>query len=82
MAGKQVDIIVGATGLAWIDTRRRPAAGQKFGAVAHCRLTSAGMPDKGAPGVLQLGILHCDLDPTAAASAAALVKRAQDADRQ
>jgi hypothetical protein len=82
VAGKQIDIIVGATGLAWIDTRRRQATSQKFGAVAHCRLTSACVRHKSAACVLQLGILHCDFDPTTATGCVAPIKRPQNADRQ
>lgn len=40
------------------------------------------MLHEGATGVLQLGILHCDLDSAAAASGVALIKRPQNANRQ
>ena len=81
-AGEQIDVIVGAAGLAWVDAGWGHAAGQGFGAVAHRRLAGARMLDKGAAAVLQLRVLHRHLHPTPLARPLALKQRPQDADRQ
>ena len=82
VAGEQENVVVGPSRLARIDAVRRHPAGQRLCTIAHRRLAAARVLDKGAARVLQLGVLHRDLHPAAAAGRLALKERTQYADRQ
>ena len=77
-AGQQVDVIVGAAGLA-----RKDAAGRVIGGrPPRRRSTSARLGDEHAAAVVHHGILHRHLQPATLAGARAVEQRADDAERQ
>src|SRR5215472_17848499 len=82
VTGENIDVIIESAGLARINAGRRHAAGQWFGAIAHCRLAAARVLNKRAAGVLQLRILHRDLQPSPFAGGVALIERTENTDRQ
>ena len=81
VTSKNIDIVIGVSGAAWVNPGWRHAAGQWLGAIAHCRLAAARVLHKRAAGVLQLGVLHGDLQPPSLAGCVALIECPQNADR-
>ena len=77
-AGQQIDVVVGAAGLARIDARWRIAAGR----LARRRLPGLRLPDEHAAAVMHDRILHRRLQPPALAGRGALIERADDAERE
>src|SRR5437868_7460921 len=75
-AGQQVDVIVGAAGLARVD-----ATGWVVGwRPARCRLASARLRDESAAAVMHHRILHRHLQPAPLAAAGAVEQGADDAE--
>src|SRR5262250_3656865 len=75
--GHQVDVIIGAARLAWIDPTRRVVAGRP----PRCRLASARVGDEHAAAVMHHRILHRYLQSPSLASARPIEQRADDAER-
>src|ERR1700730_7174026 len=77
-AGGQVDVVVGAAALGWVQPRGRVVAAARLGAIAPRSPAGAGHRRKAGAHVMDHRVLHRHLEPPALAGAVALVQGAED----